>query len=220
MVVADTNRILADSSVGRVKAPIVMGIILAWAVAMVTFMAWLMAGRLVPLPEPAAAVSGDQASAVLNMATTNLPAAGRWRMVHILVAGCPCSSYTAQYLSTRKPVPDCQETVLVLGGSTDWEPSLTQAGFDVRDQDGEKLQRETGIAGGPWLLIISPGGKIAYSGGYATQRPRPGVTLHDLELFQSARAHETVAAYPAFGCSAAPLAPGGFDPVAVCRNLQ
>jgi hypothetical protein len=220
----ELTKMRATQTTSRGRGPMVVGLILAWAVVMVAFMSWMMASHMVPLPEPAAGggtvTLSSQAAVALSPTNTHSPVTGEWRMIHILVAGCPCSRYTAQCLCARKPAPDCQETVFILGGSADWEADLAPAGFTIRHKDGDELVRETGIAGGPWLLIISPAGQIVYSGGYAAQRPRPGVALNDLALFQRLRAHEAAKAYPAFGCAATPLVQGIFDSVAVCQSIK
>ena len=141
-------------------------------------------------------------------------------MIHVLVAECPCSAYTAQALIRRGPLADCRETVWVVGGQSPWESELTRAGFKLQEKAAEQLAKDTGIAGGPWLLILSPAGEIVYSGGYADQRPRPGIQLQDVALLAAVRRAEKVSDLPAYGCAATAYLKGQLDPVGVCRSIQ
>lgn len=195
-----------------------------WALFIVVFMSLLMGGHTVPLPaagnQPTlvnfkSATFSDQ-NAALAPAATN---AG-WKIIHVLVAGCSCSSYTAASLAARKPIVAEPEFVFVLGGAAPWEFSLRQSGFIVEEKDAEQLAKDTGIQGGPWLLLISPAGKIVYSGGYAAERPRPGVALNDLAVITAAFHGEPMPAYPAYGCAATRVLQGQLDPLGICRIIK
>ena len=199
-------------------------VVFTWALAVIVPLSLLMVSHAVPLPAP----SRPQSSVDLQsttLATLDSARAGRkvgngWKVVHILVAGCPCSSFTASSLATRKPSPECLETVIVVGGNSDWEQSLIQSGFEVQHKDSEQLAKDTGIEGGPWLLLISPESKIVYSGGYATQRPRPGIILEDLNILHAAFSGGTLPNYPAYGCASTPLLQGQLDPLGVCMTIK
>ncbi|MDB5325420.1 MAG: hypothetical protein JWM57_989 [Phycisphaerales bacterium] len=79
---------------------------------------------------------------------------------------------------------------------------LIAAGFNVAAAVPADVARKLDIEGGPWLVIVDPAGNIAYSGGYAAQRPRAGLALQDVAIVDSLRHHETVKTFPAYGCAA------------------
>ena len=206
------------------RTTLTAALILVWALVVVTPLSLMMLSHMVPLraPAPPKSTAEFQSATLAALASsrTNRQPGNGWKMVHVLVSGCPCSSFTAQSLAARKPSTECQEIVLILGFVPDWESALVQSGFEVQHKDGEQLARETGIEGGPWLLLISPEGKIAYSGGYAAQRPRPGIILEDLNLMHAAVSGAIPTIYPAYGCASTPLLQGRLDPLGVCQSVK
>jgi hypothetical protein len=141
---------------------------------------------------------------ISSLQSTNMfmLANGSWQAVHILKADCPCSESVSKYLLKRGPQKDLNEQIWMMGENATWETSLKQSGFVVQHHDAEQVAAQLGVQGGPWLLIISPKGEVAYSGGYAPQRPGPSTVICDLALWQAVSHGHTVQAYPAYGCAA------------------
>src|ERR1700722_2207231 len=139
-----------------------LAVLLVWTVAVSVPITLLTAGHVLPLPEP---VRGDGQSAG-DLRTNH----GRWQAVHILVAGCPCSEFVANYLAGRGARRELDEQVWLVGGVATWEEPLKKSGFEVQHRDAESVAAQLGIQGGPWLRLIAPAGWVAYSGGYAPQR--------------------------------------------------
>ena len=178
---------------------------LVWAIAISVPLTFLAAGHILPLPvRPVRPLAVDPKSTD-----------GRWLAEHILVAGCPCSAFVANYLAARGAQNGLDEQVWVVGGTADWEPALKKSGFTVQHHDAEQLAAQLGIQGGPWLRLISPEGVAAYSGGYAPRRPSSSSDVCDLTLWQTVSHGQTVKPYPAFGCAASRWLQQTIDPLAV-----
>lgn len=179
-----------------------MAILVVWALTVSVPITFLMAGHLLPLPTRAV-----MPSTVLSGSNE-----GRWQAVHILVAGCPCSEFVAKYLVQRGLRQDLDEQVWVIGGPATWELPLEKAGFSVQHHEAEQVATQLGIQGGPWLRLISPAGVVAYSGGYAPQRPGRSTDICDLAVWKAVSRGQTVKAYPAFGCAASTWLQHTIDP--------
>jgi hypothetical protein len=220
----DSTLMIAAQGQRWEKTALAAALVLVWALVALMPLSLMMVSHMVPLPAPERpdSTANLQSATFSALAATNQQASPGhgWKMIHVLVAGCPCSSFTAQSLAARKPSTECQETVFILGDRPDWQQTLLQSGFDVQPKDVDQLVKDTGIQGGPWLLLISPEGKIVYSGGYAAQRPRPGIILQDMNILHAALAGQRPPPYPAFGCAATPLLQGQLDPLGVCQNIK
>jgi len=178
-----------------------------WAVGASGLVAYLMALHAVPLP-PAAGAPVHPTLAVMQT--------GRkvWRAIHVLAEGCPCSAAVADDLVSRGPAGELDETVYVAGGDgNDLERRLTGRGFRVRRVTSDLLLSGFAIRGAPWLVVVDPDGRVAYSGGYAAERPGAGVELQDLSIIRQLRAGQRVAPLPAFGCAIDPALRRAMDPL-------
>jgi len=71
-------------------------------------------------------------------------ATGEWRVVHALMLGCRCSAKRAAYIRHNN----------------------AGAGEQIVWMDPGAPVKPFGLAGGPWLLVYAPDGRLAYSGGY------------------------------------------------------
>jgi len=103
----------------------------------------------------------------------------------------------------------------LIGGTAVWEAQLKKSGFEVQHHDAEQVSAQLGVQGGPWLRLISPAGVVAYSGGYAPQRPRSSTDVCDLTLWQAVSHGQTVKPYPAFGCAASRWLQQTIDPLGI-----
>jgi hypothetical protein len=180
-----------------------VGVLLVWGVAVSVPIALLNAAHLLPLPVRPIASSSAVAT------STN----SHWQAVHILVADCPCSGFVANYLAARGARRELEEIIWIVGGPAAWEEKLATSGFTVLHRDAEQIAAHLGIQGGPWLRLISPAGVVAYSGGYAPQRPRGSADFCDLTVWQAVARGETIKPYPAFGCAASRWLRQTIDPL-------
>jgi hypothetical protein len=70
--------------------------------------------------------------------------------------------------------------------------------FDVRTVAAADLARY-GIEAAPALLVIDPGGRTRYAGGYTERKQGPDI--EDLRLMAAAQGDEDLAGLPLFGCA-------------------
>jgi hypothetical protein len=142
-------------------------------------------------------------------------ASGRcWRAVHVLSASCQCSSGVAEHLLARGPIPDLREEVLLAGDDKELIARLSRAGFRTLTVTGDQLAQKYGIAGAPWLLLISPTGEIAYQGGYASDAgARTG--YQDARIWMQVRQGKSPEALPVFGCALGKRLQRTLDPLAL-----
>jgi hypothetical protein len=178
-------------------------VLLIWALAVSVPITYLMAGHSLPLP----------VRPVAPAATAAAPGIGHWQAVHILVADCPCSASVAKYLAGRKAQPGLDEQVWIVGGTADWEKSFLDSGFTILHRDADQVAAQTGVQGGPWLRLLSPAGVVAYSGGYAPQRPGRAADIRDLAVWRAVAGGQIVPPYPAFGCAASSWLRKTIDPL-------
>lgn len=158
---------------------------MAWAGLVSVPLAMLMAQHLTPLPAPEAGA---------------WPASGRWHVVHILAGDCPCSADVAAGLAGRHPQAGLQEEIWLIGNAP-WGQELARAGFAVQPVSVEELQHRRGPEGAPWLLVIDPAGRIAYSGGHTGRPAGHHAPLRDVEICGAVQLGRTIEALPAYGCA-------------------
>lgn len=136
-----------------------------------------------------------------------------WRAVHVLAADCGCSAQVAAYLARRGRLAGCEEEAWVVGMDPAMEALLRREQFPVRNVTEDEVFRRHGVQGGPWLLVLRPGGEVAYSGGHADRRPRDDGDMRDLEIWRKLRAGEAVEPLPAFGCAISARLRRDLDPL-------
>lgn len=147
-------------------------------------------------------------------------ATNQWRLIHILSAECGCSASVAKYLANRRVDADASEEVWMLGESGTLAAQLSRAGFQLTAASAEALEKEFKIAGAPWLLVVNPGGRIVYSGGYARQNPATVGHLEDLALLRQLRAGAQPPPLPAFGCGVSRRVQQSLDPLGLKYSAQ
>ncbi len=179
-----------------------------WGLGTSVVVASLMGPHLIPIPAGVTEAAGRQ------LAHASVSAAG-WQAVHVLTEGCPCSAAVAEYLVRRGPANGVSETVWIAGAGEDLSSELVSRGFKIQRVTAKELHHAHGasVLGAPWLLLLDPQGNLAYSGGYAEQRPRPGVELEDLAILQQLQSGQCVQTRPAFGCGVDPNLKRAMDPL-------
>ena len=137
-----------------------------------------------------------------------------WRAIHVLSASCQCSMGVAQHLLERGTMPGLQEAVLLAGSNNNLRARLSAAGFRTFAVSGEKLAETYGLAGAPWLVLISPSGAVVYQGGYASDvSARSG--YQDVHLLTQAERGERPEPLPVFGCALSRRLQRATDPLAL-----
>jgi hypothetical protein len=125
------------------------------------------------------------------------PAEKRWRLVHLLGSGCPCSAKIARYLAERGPDRNSVEQVVLFGGS-EHEKELRAAGFAVATLTGsEPAAFDT--PGVPAFLILDERGELRHAGGYSA-RGRENAP-QDLASLASLRTGGPATVHPIYGCT-------------------
>jgi hypothetical protein len=129
---------------------------------------------------------------------------------HVLWSGCRCSRRIAEHLATGPRPGEYEEHVLWVRTAEQTaeqtaEPgdSLKQAlqrrGFTVHDVSPSELETRYGVVGVPLLVLFTPDGRMAYSGGYTDKKQ--GLMAHDEELMEAVAARSAVSSLPVFGCA-------------------
>jgi hypothetical protein len=179
-----------------------------WGVATAVPLATLMAAHDLPLP----------AASIQPMAALAMPQQGDWRVIHVLADGCPCSGSVADALIERKSAAGALELAVVEPVSA--KPTgkslalrMKAGGFAVSDALPADVARQLHIEGGPWLVIVRPDGQVAYSGGYASVRPRQGTPLSDQTILKRLQQGEAVDPLPAYGCATSRRLQQTIDPL-------
>lgn len=180
----------------------------AWAAALSVVMASLLVGHWVTLPRPAAD------DAVLNAGLASLRVSdepARWRLHHVLYAGCDCSRQVlAQLLESERPSA-VDEFVLLVGEDALVERSCAQNGLRVERLTPDALRERFAVESAPMLVITAPDGGTRYCGGYSDRKR--GLALQDTELLARLRAGELVQPLPVFGCGVSSALQEALDPL-------
>lgn len=162
----------------------------AWAVCAIVPVAGLMAKHVAPFARTGQA---------------GFAADSQWRVRHILIAGCECSSVVAAALAARAPLPGVDERAILSGPDAAIETTLRNSGWAVDVVSAERVRHDFGVPGGPWLLVADPAGTERYGGGYAARRPVHVWEVDDRRLIAAALRGELTRSQPAFGCAASIL---------------
>jgi len=115
-----------------------------------------------------------------------------WRAVHLLSGGCSCSQKVMRHLLARDAFDGMQEQILVIDGEENYLPGsgdllarLDQKGFPIMHIAAKDIPRNAGLRGIPLLIFASPGGKVAYIGGYGSNGDQDGEILRRIRSGQA-----------------------------------
>lgn len=179
----------------RILSPRLVRVLLgAWCVVMLAGGADLLGLHMVPLRGP------SMDAVALASAIARVPFASKgWRMVHVLYADCRCSASVLDHLLERGIVADA-ETIVVIGTASAADTARMRArGFEVIETTSAAASAELGLEGAPMLVVVRPGGEIAYAGGYT--RAKRAALVADLGIYRATRAGRVVEPLPIFGCA-------------------
>jgi hypothetical protein len=157
---------------------------------------WLTMPHLIAMPAPAV-TDRALASGVAGLRTPGGPG---WLVVHALYAGCRCSERIVDHVLSRPPLPGADEVVLLVGERPDWRARAAAAGRRVVTIEPEALRARLHIESAPLLVIVGPGGDVAYAGGYT--RRKQGPVIEDAAIYDAVRGPGHADPLPVLGCAA------------------
>ncbi len=153
---------------------------------------------------------------VAGLAGSGMQASGReagWGVVHVLSGSCACSQRVMRHLLERRQTDGVMEEVVLvddgeayLAGSAELIERMRDAGFAVSRRTAAELVGEYGVRGVPLLLVISPGRKLAYAGGYGERSDA------DTGIVERLRAGKQADALPILGCATGHALRAASDP--------
>lgn len=122
-----------------------------------------------------------------------------WSVTHVLGADCKCSKVVFASLMARGPQSEIDEKIVLLGHMQTEEKALLERGFRVSLKDQEVLSEEP--IGVPFILIQTPTGAPAYSGGYSSSPLSSLNPPQDLKILNDLRSGKNPGKLPIFGCA-------------------
>jgi hypothetical protein len=170
--------------------PVRLVVFVGWFVVTAVPLGYLTAAHIVPLPSDRMARAG---------AAWHEAAARTWQAIHVLSPDCRCSLDVAAYLTDRGALRDVIERVWLVRPNPLLARRLAASGFQVETVGADAVERDTGIGGVPWLMFVTPGNRVAYSGGYLAAEARRG-TYQDVAVWQDLQAGLTRPGAAVFGC--------------------
>ncbi len=186
-----------------------------WAVVCVLGGGALLAFHLVSLPVPP--VDDPVLQAALAAQSTSLEQ-GRWRLVHVMYARCPCSQQIIDHLVNDPRPGDVAERVVIVDADDALRARLAGAGFLVDVVDANTLQARWHLEAAPVLVVADPAGRVRYVGGYTDRKQGP--VSHDVDILEQVRRGDGLQSLPLFGCATSRSLQRTIDPLGVRRLLD
>lgn len=178
-----------------------------WVAVCVVVGGALLVFHLQPLPVPPI----EDAQLREALASTATPAEhGRWRLVHVMYARCPCSNKIIEHLVSSTRPADVAERVVIVDASDALRERLRAAGFIVEVVDAPTLQRRYHLEAAPVLVVADERGRLRYVGGYTERKQGP--VSHDVEIVDQLRRGDRLEALPLFGCATSRTLQQAVDP--------
>ena len=176
-----------------------------WSVAVV-----LMGGILTSYHQP------FQSPDATVLTLVSSPGQGKWRTVHVLSGSCGCSQKVMLHLLERHPLGDTAEQILVVDDGEDYLPEssellarLVDQGFRVTHIATKDIPKHVGLVGVPLLIVVSPGNRIAYMGGYGRAGDQ------DVEVLRQIQSGHNSEHLPVVGCAVGSRTRREADPFAL-----
>ncbi len=175
----------------------------------------LLVFHLQPLPVPP--VQDPQLQAAL--ASTATPAEqGRWRLLHVMYARCPCSNKIIDDLLSSTRPGDVAERVVIVDASDVLRDRLQAGGFIVEAVDAPTLQQRYHLEAAPMLVVADDQGRVRYVGGYTERKQGP--VSHDVEIVEQLRRGDRLEGLPLFGCATSRSLQQAVDPLSLRTLLS
>ena len=171
--------------------------------------------HLQPLPVPPI----DDAQLQAALASTSTPAEhGRWRLLHVMYARCPCSNKIIDHLLDSARPADVVERVVIVDASDALRDRLRAGGFVVEVVDAPTLQQRYHLEAAPVLVVADDAGRVRYVGGYTERKQGP--VSHDVEIVEQLRRGDRLASLPLFGCAISRTLQQAVDPLSLRTLLS
>ncbi len=179
-----------------------------WAAGLSVVMASLLVGHWVTLPRPAA----DDARLKAGLASLSWGSESpRWRLHHVLYAGCDCSRDVLERLLDSERPSAVDELVLLVGQDALVEQRCAARGLRVERLTPDALRQRFAVESAPLLVITAPDGSTRYCGGYTDRRR--GLALQDTDVLARLRRGELVQPLPVYGCGVSSSLKDALDPL-------
>ena len=175
----------------------------------------LLAFHLVALPVPP--VDDPLLQGALAAQSTSSEQ-GRWRLVHVMYARCPCSQQIIDHLVNDPRPVDVAERVVIVDADNALRARLAAAGFLVDVVDASTLQARWHLEAAPVLVVADPAGRVRYVGGYTDRKQGP--VSHDVDIVGQLRRGDRFESLPLFGCATSRSLQRSIDPLGVRRLLD
>ena len=187
-----------------------------WAVVCVLFGGALMVDHLVALPAPAAT---DAALHQMIATQRRADQRGRWLVLHVIAESCGCSRRVLDHLLADPRPGDVAERVVFIteqpATAATTLAAIRARGFDLDVVTPDELGARYHIEAAPLLVVVDPGDRVRYVGGYTPRKQAADV--RDLAMIAAVRRGEIVTPLPAFGCAIGRALRSKLDPLGI-RN--
>ena len=187
-----------------------------WVVACLVGGAYLLAAHILTLPAPDITDLGLQRSAAAQRSPSQH---GRWFVVHILDQDCVCSLRVLDHLLADPRPADVAERIVLIADAVSPERSaaIIAHGFDLDIVTPEELGKRYHVEAAPLLVVIDPGDKLRYVGGYTPRKQAEDV--RDVAVVEALRRGRSVEPLPTFGCAVGRSLRDKVDPIGL-RNWK
>lgn len=126
-------------------------------------------------------------------------AGGLWSKLHFLGGDCGCSENVYKKLVSRRPAPDLNERIFIIGKNDQWAKNLKAQGYDVTTGSMDTFVKSYSINAVPQLSILDDQKNILYSGGYTSKRG-PASAIEEDEIYKELKEKHKSLERPIFGC--------------------
>lgn len=180
-----------------------------WGATMLVVCAYLLAGHLITLPLPAV----DNPALTAAIRAQRAPNPSTWMATHVMYPECNCSRRIMDHLAERRPMPDVEERVLLIGRDPDVEAELRDNGWRVDIVTREYMAKTYQIEAAPILIVSDPGHVVRYAGGYTDRKQ--GANIRDLHIISGLQKGERQESLPLYGCAVSESLSKKIDPLSL-----
>jgi hypothetical protein len=178
-----------------------------WAVVVLIGLASMSLGHMAAMPEP-----GDEGRLVRELRALRVDP-DRGFVVHVIYAGCSCTSRLFAHLTQRPRFADADEIVLFVGDDPAKRGAAERAGLRFTSVSPAVLAGRYGIEAAPLLIAFDAAGRLRYAGGYYNH-PSTIFPLDEKIHAQLAQG-AAPAPLPVFGCAVSPRLQASVDPLGI-----
>jgi hypothetical protein len=178
-----------------------------WALVVLIGLASMSLGHMAAMPEP-----GDEGRLVRELRALRVDP-DRGFVVHVIYAGCSCTSRLFTHLTQRPRFADADEIVLFVGDDPAKRSAAERAGLRFTTTSPAVLAERYGIEAAPLLVAFDAAGRLRYAGGYYNH-PSTIFPLDEKIHAQLAQGGAP-APLPLFGCAVSARLQASVDPLGI-----